>query len=78
MIMILTIHLIFTLDDNECQKQLADECLLGLFDLGHLVQGSLYYVFHERKVPVNIEGRLLYYRCFLSWSLSSENCPQYC
>ena len=27
---------------------------------------------------MNIEGRLLYYRCFLSWSLSSENCPQYC
>ena len=46
----------FTLNDNKREKQLVDECLLGLFDLGHLAQSGLYYVIHERKVPANIEG----------------------
>jgi hypothetical protein len=55
MVAVLSDGLNFTLDDNECEKQLIDECLLGLFDLGHLVQSGLYYVIHERKVPASIE-----------------------
>ncbi len=46
----------FTLNDNERDKQLEDECFLGLFDLGHLAQSGLYYVIHERKVAASIEG----------------------
>ncbi len=56
----------------ESREKQRDEGFLGLFNTGHAVQSSLYYVFHERKVSANGGGELLHFRCFLSWPHLAE------